>query len=559
MPEKVFVIGLDGATFDLLKPWIEEGKLPNLARLLQKGAWGNLESTVPYNSPVAWSSFITGKNPGKHGIFNFGYYENDSYDTKLVHSLTRKGKSFWTILGEYGKKVGIINVPVTYPPEEVNGFLISGLMAPEVNEKICFPRGLYRELMSKLGSLSIKVYPRDFIRRNRFDQFFDKIMTVIDQRYAVVNYLIQNKPWDFFCVVFSTTDHVQHYFWRHMDPDHPLHQPSVSLKYKSCILRVHQKIDTIIGDLIGKLGANTTVIIMSDHGMGANGDKAVFLNNWLAQEGLLYYGDSTHRRFNLKKKLVLLGKKYLPRKYKGKLRQVSWLSARTHSIYRDMNMDWERTRAFSDDNRGTIWINLKGRHPGGIVEPGSEYENLRDFIIQRLRDFTDPENGERVFQHVLKREDIYWGELVANAPDIILHQGNRKYAYIHQSSTAASHTLLFKKLSQEEMKENAVRDADHRQEGILILNGPYIKKGYQITDAKIMDLAPTILYLMGVPIPKDIDGRCIDDGIEEYFLSEHPFQYAEPDAAIAEKGASSYTKQEAEEVKKSLRGLGYLE
>jgi len=559
MSKKVFCIGLDGVTFDLLMPWIRDGKLPNLEKLLRNGAWGNLESTIPYNSPVAWSSFITGKNPGKHGIFNFGYYGNDSYDTKLVNSLIRKGKSFWSILGEYGKRVGIINVPVTYPPEKVNGFLISGLMSPDVNEKICYPSGLYRELVSNIGNFSIKVYPRDFVRFNRFDELFDEMMRVIDKRHAIVNYLMESKPWDFFNIVFSTTDCVQHYFWRHMDPDHPFHQQSIAPKYRDCILRVHQRLDAIIGDLMGKLDNNTTVIIMSDHGMGANSDKTVSLNNWLAQEGFLFYKDATRNKINLKKRVVLFGKKYLSRKYKGKLKNFSWLTAKTHSIYRDMQVDWARTKAFSDDNRGTIWINLKGRHPCGIVEPGAEYENIREFIFEKLKKFTDPENGEMVFKHVLKREQIYKGECVNNAPDIILHQGDRKYAYIHQSSTAAEHTLAIKNLSMEAIKQKAIRDADHRQEGCLILNGPDIKKGNHLVGIKIVDIAPTILYLMGVPIPKDMDGRCIAEAIKEDYFTKNPPEFIEADKESLEDRPSGYTDQDLDDVKRILKGLGYLD
>ncbi|HLG28630.1 MAG TPA: alkaline phosphatase family protein, partial [Candidatus Brocadiales bacterium] len=312
---KVVIIGLDGASFDLIMPWIKEGKLPVLSKLIQEGAWGNLKSTIPIHTAPAWTSFMTGKNPGKHGLFHFMYHTGNNYDIKFANALRRRGKSLWKILSEHGKKVVVFNVPITYPPEEVNGFMISGLTAPEVSEKIFYPQELFKEIVSKVGMYTIRPFPRDHIRLNRFDRIFEEMVSVVDQHSKIANYLLQSKTWDCFCTVFGTTDHVQHFFWHHMDPNHPFHNPSQNALYGECIFKIYKKIDEIIGDMIEHLDDNTTVLLLSDHGAGANGNKALYLNNWLAQEGLLTYKDNSSTntdKAGLLKNGILLAKKYIP-------------------------------------------------------------------------------------------------------------------------------------------------------------------------------------------------------------------------------------------------------
>lgn len=560
---KVVIIGLDGASFSLIMPWIKEGKLPVLSKLIQAGAWGSLTSTIPINSAAAWSSFITGKNPGKHGVFDFRYHTENSYDIKFINSLRRRGKSLWKILGEHGKKVVVFNVPITYPPEDVNGFMISGLTAPDVNEKIFYPQVLYKEIMSKVGSFTIKPFALDYIRLNRMDKIFEDMNSVVDQHYGVANYLFQSKDWDFFCMVFGTTDHVQHFFWQHMDPNHPFHDPSLSTLYGECIFKIYKKIDAMIGSLIEKLDNNTTLLVLSDHGAGANSDRVLYLNNWLAQEGFLTYKDNPKTnsgRFDFLKNIILFAKKRIPRKYKNKLMGIPWLKSKVETIYCDLRIDWSRTRAFSDDNDGLIWINLQGRECKGIVKNGTEYEDLRNKIIERAMDFTDPKSGEKIFSKAFKKEDIYYGDEAKLAPDIILVQKERQYAYPYRNSSLARNKLPIETVTIEKTRNNPVQTASHRIDGMVIIGGTHAQCDKNITGARIIDIAPTVLYLMGTPIPDDMDGRVITEAINPSYLKDNPLNYSEGDKShTSVRQQAGYTESEEKQVEETLKSLGYID
>ena len=560
---KVVILGLDGATFSIAMPWIKEGKLPVLAKLMKEGSWGNLKSTVPYNSAVAWSTFITGKNPGKHGIFDFRYRSSGSYDMGFVNSFRRKGKSLWRLINDVGKEVIVFNVPVTYPPEEVKGCLISGLTAPEVNEKIFYPPSLFKEVVSNAGMFTIKPFARDNIRLNRFDKIFKEMESVVDKHFKVASYLFDNKNWDFFCMVFGTTDHVQHFFWQHMDKTHPFYNPAQGAIYGDCIFKIYKKLDAMVGALIEKLDDQSTVFIISDHGAGANGNKVFYLNNWLAQEGFLAYKGNSGTKKNragLLKKVIFLAKKYIPRKYKNKLRGIPWLRSKVETIYWNPNIDWTRTKAFSYDEFGLIWINLEGREEGGIVKSGKEYEDVRSKIIEKALNFQDPESGEKIFSAALRKEEIYSGEELLLAPDIILVQKEVQYAYPYRISSLSKAKLPIETVTIEATRNNPIQTASHRMDGILIMKGPSVQNGRHITNAGIIDIAPTVLYLMGIPVPEDMDGKVIQEAVVPSYLNSHPISHSSVDksANVASRQAV-YSKEEEKQIEESLRALGYIE
>jgi len=565
MKKKLVILGLDGATFDLILPWIEKGWLPNIDRIISEGSWGYLKSTIPHNSAVAWTSFITGKNPGNHGIYDFYYRTAKNYDINFIDFNCIRGKAFWDVIGEAGGKVGVINVPVTYPAPEINGYLISGLMAPEVNEKAFYPRDLYGELISKVGDFDVRVYAKDYLRFQKFDQLFQKIMDVVDKRYTVLNYLMETRHWDALCYVFSGTDFVQHFFWVHSDKEHPLHNRELGKKFGNCMLRVYQKIDSLVGELVRKLPSETSILIMSDHGAGPNSNRAIFLNNWLAQEGFLAFSDNDDRwrpsSAYMLRNLISLGRKYIPRKYKDKIKQFARIKSKSHSYFRFSGIDWSHTKAFSDDNRGTIWVNLKGRNAQGTVEPGSEYEEIRDLIIQKAKGLRDPETGEIVFEDVLKREEVYFGKYVDKAPDILLLQAKRKYTLLYRLSNANRRSDVFRTFTFRQLTETQpAANASHRQNGILIMKGPHIRRGHRFSGAKIIDIAPTVLYLMNLAIPEDMDGKVLGDAIDPGYWGKYPPRFCRTAVDGPEEETESVlSEDEADQVRRNLQGLGYLE
>src|SRR4051794_3200949 len=292
----ILIVGLDGATFDLMLPWIHEGRLPNLARLLSDGAWSRLESTIPPITPCAWSSFITGKNPGKHGLFDFVEPERDGRGFRFTNASFRDGESLWACLSRHGRRSGVVNVPMTYPPEPVNGFLISGLDTPHEHSPFMHPTEIrqvlkdagirYRIDQQHLGNMRTT--------KRRRQQLLD-IFEGESARTAAFRHLSKLRPCDFRMIVYGATDQVQHHFWHFMDETHDKHDPEGAKEFRNAIRDTYKHIDVQLGQLLEECDDDTVVIIMSDHGFGPMSNVRVRLNQVLRDAGLLKFIEPTAR------------------------------------------------------------------------------------------------------------------------------------------------------------------------------------------------------------------------------------------------------------------------
>jgi predicted AlkP superfamily phosphohydrolase/phosphomutase len=571
---RVLLIGLDGATFDLIRPWVKEGKLPNMARIMEEGVHGVLRSTVPPNSAPAWSSFITGKNPGKHGIFDFTEHVEGSYEVRFVNANSRNGKSLWRILGEYNRKVGVIHVPMTYPPEQVNGFMISGMDSPGLDSDFVYPPGLYEEIREKVGEYTIEAGLWSYIGKGNIDLAVQKQMETIERRFDVARYLMKKYPWDCFTLVFTATDRVQHAFWKFMDPGHPLYTEYDGKKYGGAIFKVYQRLDEIIGHFMASLDENTILAIMSDHGAGPSSNKTIYLNNWLREKGLLKYKDSQE----VSGSMVAKGKKFFSPKLLAKSMRNIWkrtsrehrdkvkklfpkLCNRMTSYFFFSRIDMERTLAYAEESRTFIWINLKGRDPKGIVNPGEEYRSVCERIKKGLTSLKDPLTGDDVVEDVYLKEDVYHGQSMGNAPDLVVLF--KKNGFVPRPSYHVSPDVLLNHIPKDELEKlevNIQANARHDPNGIVMFWGANVKKGREIEGAQIIDVAPTVLYLMGVPVPEDIDGRVLVDAISESFLESHPIEYvSDVETKVADSDRLGYSETEEEMIGERLRDLGYLD
>lgn len=567
---KVVVIGLDGATFDLIKPWLTEGKLPTLNRLLKGGVHGKLLSTLPPLSPQAWTSFMTGKNPGKHGIFEFTEFKPYSYEIRFTNASSRCGKSLWRILSDHGKSVGVINVPMTYPPEQVNGFLVAGFEAPGVHSNFTYPSNLYGKIKKHVGEYDIH---GDYWTTKGPDFYIERTLNAIDNHGQVTKYLLNNYDLDFFMPVFGSTDRIQHFCWKYIDPSHPKHILLEKDKYGDAILRVYEKVDGLIEEYLQCIEGDKTVVIMSDHGAGPY-YKIVYIDKWLEQQGLLKYKkvDNTlarhanHLFFALTKAFYLQLRKHLPRNVKDWLKgSMPEIRHKIESHLILSNIDWRRTKAFSMGVETTlIYINLKGRFPLGTVEPGDDYERLRDLIIHRLRNLRDPETNEAVVGDIYRKEEIYHGPCLQKAPDLIIIWKN--YEYITRRHYGPAVSLGDGEIISSELQVGEVGElmaleqtGSHRPEGIVIFSGKHIKRGAELYGAKITDISPTILHLMGLPIPEDIDGRVLLDVFEKEFVDSYPVRYIKPSEEDRFPARpDTYSEEEARSIEKRLKDLGYL-
>jgi predicted AlkP superfamily phosphohydrolase/phosphomutase len=550
---KVLVIGLDGVTFDLLGPWIEAGKLPNLQRLMRQGASGKLRTTLPPISSSSWSSFLTGVNPGKHGLVDFVYPGADSYKVSMVNATSRQTRALWNWLNDAGYKVGLLGIPTTYPTEPVDGFMVSGFLAPGPDSEWAYPRELKEELRAELGEFLLA--PDERYRSSRhLDRFLDDLTASVENRTQAALYLMQNKPWDLFAVVYWDTDMVQHETWRILDPNHPRHDPVETAAHREQILAFHQKVDADVGRLLAGVDANTLVLVMSDHGFGPV--HSFFLtNNWLANMGLLRFKRGLWTGF--KRFLFRLG--YTPLQMFRITKALGLASLRRKVRFQQKagllnriflsfdNVNWSQTRTFSIGSFGQVYINLAGTRPEGIVQPGIEYEELKDRIAQEALALQDPRTGEPLVARVYRREEIYNGPFIDRAPDLIVQPRGWEYMAFGHADFGSNRLV-----------ESIVGlSGHHRLDGIVILSGPGIKPGMLLEGASILDLAPTILHALGVAVPREMDGRVLDEAFEASAPMARPVAYSEENVYKDGTSAPGLSDEEMAEVQEKLRGWGY--
>jgi predicted AlkP superfamily phosphohydrolase/phosphomutase len=547
---RVMVIGLDGGEWSVLNPLMERGLLPNLQKLIFSGTSGDLVSSIPPITPTAWASFMTGVNPGKHGIFSYQKKLNkeNSYFVSPLNSLDIQKEHLWHILGRHGKKVAFVNVPMSFPPQKVNGYMITGMMTPSTESRFTYPDSLKRELAEnkinyridleigkEVNLLEDPLFHENYFLKDKGERFFRELYGITDQRSDAIKYLMKNKQWDFFMGVFIGMDRVQHYLWQHLDDGLNGRMNQIAEK----IFDYYSYLDKIIGELFLLTGDNTTIIIMSDHGFGRyKGD--FLINRWLLDQGFLSVKKG-NRKFApwLKKISRKLG---LRREMLSKVINQKKMDSLRMSV---QEIDWGSSRAFSALAH-CIHINVKGRETLGCVEQGSEYEDLRERIIKELYKIKDPSTGEPVIKKVLKREDVYNGSEFEVAPDLIVLSSDTDHYGIY--STRHSHDGIF--------YENTWKTGDHRQNGIFVISGKGIKSAETIHNAHIIDVLPTILYVHDLPIPEYVDGKVLKEVFknpEKEIRIEHTAEHNNKNEEY------TYNDEETEDVKDRLKQLGYID
>lgn len=555
MKEKLLIIGIDGATFDIIRPLVQAGELPHFGRVLREGVSSDMESTFPPVTGPAWVSFMTGVNPGKHGMFGFFGYTSQGYERPFTSYKDIKVDTIWKILSNSGKRVCLINVPMTYPADELNGFVIPGYQyGVSAKYGFTFPRELFREIQENVGDYKPEHSGESIIHTEDRDPYIKGWSDLIEMRKRTALYLMKKYEWDAFMVVFRATDEIQHHFWKYFDQQHPFHQLSDSKRYGTVIPDCYKKVDAAVGEILDSIDDDTYVIFVSDHGAGPL-HKHFYLNRWLIDNGFLSLKFKDYPLVRFKWPHIVY--KILRRiGYRG----IAWTTS--YSAGRDVMkkidpreglrishlIDWSKTKAYAGGHTEQgIYINLKGREQNGIVERGKEYESLRDELIKRLYELRDPDTNEKVIDKVHKKEEVYNGPYIDNAPDIFFIIKAGRY----EASEAIHPRVYFetaKKVS-----------GTHRMNGILIMKGNGIKKGHILKEANITDIAPTILYLTGTPIPDYVDGKVIQDAFDNDYLAKEKICYVHHSDIGKDSGHEDvYSEEEKEEIMQKLRGVGYI-
>ncbi len=559
--QRVLVVGLDGATFRLLGPWLESGELPCLSNLYQQGMRGELESVVPALSPEAWSTFMTGTHPGQHGVMNFLSFKPHSHELQFNNGAVIRQKTLWRLLSDAGKSVGVIGVPMTYPPEAVNGYLVSGLETPGAQSKFAHPAELCDELRRSLGGYDLH---GDFVDHIDPSAYLSRILKMIDNHSRAACYLFDRYPADFSVLVIGATDRVQHYFWRFADPSHPGYEPNVPSDLAEAMKRVYVRIDAALEALLEKLPGPRTVIIMSDHGFGPC-HKLVHLNDWLEREGYLSCSASKDVGFTLVRSISTHLCKYAPRWFKD------WLKNRLPSVRSQLasflllsRVEWSKTKAVSVSTQHSyVYLNRRDRFPQGIVRPGAEADAVGRELAAKLEALRDPDTGEPIVERVCHTRSLYAGPAVETLPDLVVLWREGYVAQTQAMENPGGEVPRPKHpgaLIEPTGCSAGTWNASHRPEGILIAHGPELAGPGLIEGARLIDLAPTLLHLVGEPIPQEMAGRVLTDLFKPAFLAANPVRYSSTGAAAEQRvPENSFSAAERHHLAERLRGLGYLD
>ncbi len=556
MNSKVIIIGIDGGTFDIILPLIDQGKLPNIESFIRNGSWGVLNSTIPSITMPAWPSLITGVNPGKHGIYNFLGDTHSTYDEgPLINSTHLKTKCVWDILGEFNKKVLVVTVPTTYPPKPVNGITISSIRPASIEQIKSYPQDIINDVSKVLNLNNLRIQNARSLRNaTKKDIFFSNLLdfhtTAIDKIAEANIYLMGKIDWSFLMTVFQSSDVVQHHCWSLFDKNHPHHNVNLAKKFGNIIPEIYKKIDDAIGKIMKQSDKNTTFIIVSDHGAGPV-HKSFNTNIWLLKEGFLHLKSQKLYRIVVKmkqvrdilKKLKINNATYHLPEFLSQMR-LPIISKEPFPI--SHIVDWNKTFAYA--TKHGININLKGREPNGIVNV-KDYNKIISQIEDRLSHLVDFETGEKVIHKTYRRDVIYNGPYIGDAYDIYIATQNSLYL------TSKS---FLKKHSINKLTANAVSGHHTNiREGIFLMKGPHCKKGVKLNNLDIVDVAPTSLYLLGLKIPDYFDGKVITNAIEDAFLKKIPIQIMSINSST-EAQEEQLSNNDKMELENQLRSLGYL-
>lgn len=437
--KKVLVIGLDGVPHSFLTHPKNSGKFPIMQGLFQqhKGSFHRMRSVTPTISSVAWSSFMTGRNPAKHNIYGFIDRNPNPFEPFIPTGSNMRCSTLWQILSEAKKRVVVINVPITYPPKPVNGVLVSGFLATKL-EKCAYPSSI----VPQLQELGYRIDVDAWLARKDKKKFLQELFLTLDRRFATAEHFLKKKDWDYFQVHIMGTDRINHFLWDAWEDDDPELGPE--------FIRYYQKIDSYIGQIHDQFvqhNPEVHFILLSDHGF-CKIRQEVYINQWLQEKGWLKF--TSEKPGSLK----------------------------------EMHPD---TFAYSLIP-GRIFLNVQGKEFCGQIKPGKHYEKVREQLIDSLMNMEDPETEETILTKVIKREDIYHGPYLARAADLIAvpRDGYDLKGNIDRTTLTGRSELV------------GMHTYD---DAFFYLKDKRIKE----SNFDICALAPTILKLMGVPIPQDLD------------------------------------------------------
>lgn len=505
-PNRVLIIGIDGGSWNVFEQMFEDGAMPFFRSLVERSNAGVLRSTLPPITPVAWASFQTGSNPGRHGVFGFANFNRDDRTTDLCSSYSLKVPTIWRHLSERGRTIVALNVPLTYPPTPVNGCMVSGLFTPSIEHTFTYPEELGPDLVSAVNYEIPK-------GGDRYRPCQDPLGTIsylkemLRIRTDAASYLTDRFDWDLCMIHFQATDFFQHPFWRWLDRSHPDHRED----RQGLVIDFYNELDRSLQEIVSSQQEGAAVVVVSDHGFRAN-DYVFNLNAWLNHEGYLGRG----KRRGVAEPMARLaagGLRLIRRLDKRKLRKAFLSLDRRRRIARPMTKlrsvrdgDWAHAPIYAGRTAvyGILYL-LETREAARRA--------LQEELASKLSELTDPRTGAHVIDRVFVKDEIYDGAMFDQAPDLIVKPAARY-------SISSLGSLTGPQLRQTDPASDR-HLGTHSEEGIAV----FCQESSRTTgafEAHIEDIAPTVLRLLGEEVPPHMDGRVLPCALERASTRDRP-------------------------------------
>jgi predicted AlkP superfamily phosphohydrolase/phosphomutase len=531
--------------------------MPHIGGFMARSVSAELESIIPPVTAPAWTSFMTGKHPNKHGIFDFAQFSSEHYNWTINNSQNIRSKTLWQILSEKDKRIVVLNLPYTYPTYEVNGVLVAGWDAPFTEASFSYPPEISADILKTFPDYKDNLWISELqpLRADsQFDTLVRKLKAGVAQQRQVASDLLDKESWDVFMIHFQQTDWIQHKLWTYIEKacNDPKDHSAKIEETRNC----YRHFDEQVGALLKQIEPiKATTILLSDHGFGrlmGNLNPNFYLKEW---GYLSVISEASDRLAGVKKHL----RNSKSRTVRTLYRSLADAKSRVHASDASQNYrswadnagdvlgargsawDWSKTKAavVYAYQMGFVYINLIGRGPRGIVLPGQEYETIMADLTSRFRDLCHPDTGKKLLLDVIRGEDAYpaaaSGVLV---PDLVL---------IPADGYGFSFTL-------NDTRPQVSEEGTHRLNGVVVINGDCIKQPSSEFSPQLIDLAPTILHILGISVPSDMDGKVL----EEILTSTPPVEYEEVDNSLTH-AAQKYDRAESDIIEQRLKGLGYLE
>jgi predicted AlkP superfamily phosphohydrolase/phosphomutase len=528
---RVILIAWDGADWRILDPLLEQGALPNLQALLDRGQRETLRSTIPTHSWSAWPSFLTGVDPVDHGVYDILETVPGTHKQYPVTYKSIKARTFLDDLNAADKRMLLLDVPLTFPPPKVNGTLIAGGVLPK-HRQFTSPEDLTQDLVKArlewpINGMSWTTY------RNKPDAYLDEAYEVTGKRIAVSEHLMDNTEWDLMASVWVSIDRTQHALSNYVAPDHPDYVENRDTRIGRKTADIFRQADEAIGSFVSRAKPDDLILFISDHGFQSC-TRTVNMDRLLKQFGYLDFSASN----------AVFG----PMQW-GPVRKVARKVYDTLGLHGKValpqSVNWAKTKAYTTI-RSTgegVSVNLAGREIDGIVDPG-DYEKVRDELMDRLGSFTDPKTGQRIVKEIHKREEVFKGRFMDSAPDILMVP-NDGYSLTHAKSALEDADWV---------------SGDHRIEGCIVAVGPNVKPFEQ--QPALIDMAPTLVAALGAPTAVKPTGRVLQEvvGADAALVAREATEQSSAGSGIPGLGnEGQVTDTEADEMEEHLRGLGYIE